>query len=188
MSAPRSGPVRNPSHAGSWYTKDSDDLARELDGYLNDVPDGDGGRDDVNVNSTRKKKPRALIAPHAGYSYSGPAAAWAYKTIDPKAVRRIFLLGPSHHVFLTQCALTKCSVYATPIGNLAIDLVRISHSPHVPWSTEFPIPRTMEYGISNPSYRGVRYFQSLVPWSAVFPIPRTVEYSVPFPIPDINIF
>lgn len=33
--------------------------------------------------------------------------------------------------------------------------------------------RTVEYRISNPSYHGVRYFQSLVPWSAVFPIPRT---------------
>ena len=44
---------------------------------------------------------------HAGYSYSGPAAAWGYKNIDPNAVHRVFLLGPSHHVFLRKCALSR---------------------------------------------------------------------------------
>lgn len=44
---------------------------------------------------------------HAGYSYSGPAAAWGYKNINPDGVARVFLLGPSHHVFLRKCALSS---------------------------------------------------------------------------------
>lgn len=35
--------------------------------------------------------------------------------------KRVFLLGPSHHAYLTKCALTKCSEYETPLGNLIID-------------------------------------------------------------------
>ncbi|WP_083851593.1 AmmeMemoRadiSam system protein B, partial [Sedimentibacter sp. B4] len=51
--------------------------------------------------------PKALIVPHAGYIYSGPSAARAYALLDPFAasVRRVVLLGPAHHVWLTGLAL-----------------------------------------------------------------------------------
>lgn len=58
---------------------------------------------------------------HAGYSYSGPAAAWAYKSLDLSKSKRIFLLGPSHAWYLDQCALSKHTKYATPLGDLVID-------------------------------------------------------------------
>ena len=58
---------------------------------------------------------------HAGYSYSGPAAAWAYKALDLSKARRIFLLGPSHTFYLPGCALSSHSYYATPFGNIALD-------------------------------------------------------------------
>lgn len=58
---------------------------------------------------------------HAGYSYSGPAAAWGYKNIHPENIARVFLLGPSHHVFLRKCALSRAGKYRTPIGDLVID-------------------------------------------------------------------
>ena len=40
---------------------------------------------------------RAIIGPHAGYRYCGANAAYAYRQIDPSRVRRVFVLGPSHH-------------------------------------------------------------------------------------------
>ena len=40
---------------------------------------------------------RAIIGPHAGYRYCGACAAYAYRQIDPSRVRRVFVLGPSHH-------------------------------------------------------------------------------------------
>lgn len=58
---------------------------------------------------------------HAGYTYSGPTAAWAYKSLDLSKAKRIFLLGPSHALYLPGCALTKHSKYATPLGGLLID-------------------------------------------------------------------
>lgn len=35
--------------------------------------------------------------------------------------KRVFLLGPSHHYYLTGCALSKCDTYETPLGNLKVD-------------------------------------------------------------------
>jgi len=58
---------------------------------------------------------------HAGYSYSGPAAAWAYASLDLSKAKRVFLLGPSHALYLPGCALTKHSKYATPLGDLIVD-------------------------------------------------------------------
>lgn len=64
---------------------------------------------------------RAVIAPHAGYSYSGPTAAFAYARIVPEGIRRVFVLGPSHHVALDGCAVTQATHLATPLGPLAVD-------------------------------------------------------------------
>ena len=101
--------TREASHAGSWYSSNRARLSKELDGFLD-------------AAGSHGSTPRALIVPHAGYSYSGPAAAWGYKNVDAGAgIRRVFLLGPSHHVFLRQCALSKCAAYATPLGDLAVD-------------------------------------------------------------------
>jgi len=40
---------------------------------------------------------------------------------DKSSSKRVFLLGPSHHYYLTKCALTRCTTYATPLGNLKVD-------------------------------------------------------------------
>ncbi|KAK4694220.1 MEMO1 family protein, partial [Phenoliferia sp. Uapishka_3] len=58
---------------------------------------------------------------HAGYSYSGPAAAWAYRSVDVSAIDRVFILGPSHHAYLDGCALPTCAEYETPLGSLTLD-------------------------------------------------------------------
>ncbi len=58
---------------------------------------------------------------HAGYSYSGETAAWAYKSLDFSNCKRVFLLGPSHAYYLSGCALSKHAKYATPLGDLVID-------------------------------------------------------------------
>lgn len=100
--------ARRATHAGSWYSNDGDQLAAELTGWLGEAQVTCG-------------KARAIIAPHAGYSYSGPTAAWAYKHIEPSGIRRVFLLGPSHHMYSPRCSLTTCAEYNTPLGALQID-------------------------------------------------------------------
>jgi hypothetical protein len=53
---------------------------------------------------------------HAGYSYCGHVMAHAYKHIEAACVSRIFLLGPSHHVYSRQCMLSRAAEFATPLG------------------------------------------------------------------------
>ncbi|XP_078443545.1 ammeMemoRadiSam system protein B [Wolffia australiana] len=102
--------VRRASHAGSWYTNNSRKLEEELDGWLQAS------------GIVKSSSVRGVIAPHAGFSYSGRAAAYAFGNIDPETISRVFLLGPSHHYYTPRCALTKATVYSTPVGDLSIDL------------------------------------------------------------------
>ncbi|KAJ1718991.1 hypothetical protein LPJ61_006406, partial [Coemansia biformis] len=113
---------RQATHAGSWYSSDPRTLGRELQGWLDCVP-GEvaevvpaDGACAVPVTGAR-----AIIGPHAGYSYSGPNAAYGYRCIDADRIRRVFLLGPSHHVYLEKCALSQCAEYETPLGSIEID-------------------------------------------------------------------
>ncbi|XP_057524839.1 uncharacterized protein LOC130804429 [Amaranthus tricolor] len=102
--------ARRASHAGSWYTSNPSKLAEELEGWLKEA------------GLSKSSDVRGVIAPHAGYSYSGRAAAYAFGNIDPTNISRVFLLGPSHHYYTSQCALSSTTVYETPIGDLPIDL------------------------------------------------------------------
>ncbi|KAJ3392431.1 hypothetical protein HDU84_004137 [Entophlyctis sp. JEL0112] len=103
--------TRVASHAGSWYTDRADTLADSLQTWLNEVP----------LRTVPPRVVKAIIGPHAGYSYSGPTAAHAYAHIDANSVDTVFVLGPSHHVYLDTCALSGCIEYETPLGNLAIN-------------------------------------------------------------------
>lgn len=103
--------IRKAAKAGSWYEANPKALNDELNGYLakaqKSVPAG--------------KTLKAVIGPHAGFSYSGPTAAWAYKNIEPKNYDRVVLLGPSHQLAFSEIALTSCSHWATPFGNVEVD-------------------------------------------------------------------
>jgi len=68
--------------------------------------------------------PRAVIAPHAGYVYSGPIAASAFSTVASvrDRARRILLLGPSHFVPVRGLALSRARAFSTPLGEVAVDV------------------------------------------------------------------
>ncbi|CAG8312421.1 unnamed protein product [Penicillium salamii] len=102
---------RHASHSGSWYSASPDTLTRQLDGWLAQVPDAMG-----KVGSLPTPGARVIIAPHAGFSYSGPCAAYAYKALDLSKAKRIFILGPSHHVSLSTLALPTLTSYRTPLS------------------------------------------------------------------------
>ncbi|XP_060515748.1 protein MEMO1 isoform X2 [Cylas formicarius] len=101
-------PVRRAVHAGSWYTDSGGELSRQLEYWLNQADLTHGPA-------------RAIIAPHAGYQYCGACGGHAYRQISPVVVRRIFVLGPSHHVRLSGCALSSAQKYKTPLYDLHID-------------------------------------------------------------------
>jgi len=126
--------VVRPTAPGSWYTADGQALARELDGWLAATgirrpaaaPAGraaaDGNTGIGNGGPSPPPSPlRAIIAPHAGYSYSGSVAAYAYASIDPAAYDRVVVLGPSHHVYMPGCAVSVATTLRTPVGDLTAD-------------------------------------------------------------------
>lgn len=81
-------------------------------------------------------RPKVLIAPHAGYIYSGPTAAAAYARLAPyrDEIRRVVLLGPAHRVLLHGLAMPGSASFATPLGEVPIDreaLARVESLPQV---------------------------------------------------------
>lgn len=67
--------------------------------------------------------PKAIIAPHAGYIYSGPIAASVYALLAParQTITRVVLLGPTHRVAVRGLALPGVAAFATPLGAVEID-------------------------------------------------------------------
>ncbi|KAH6990687.1 MEMO1 family [Ilyonectria sp. MPI-CAGE-AT-0026] len=107
--------IRPASKAGTWYERSPDVLENQLKRFMAAVPDSIDG---VPLPITGA---RIVIAPHAGYEYSGKCAAWAYKTLDLSRAKRVFILGPSHMYYLEGCAATTFEKYSTPFGDLTVD-------------------------------------------------------------------
>ncbi|AUB79534.1 AmmeMemoRadiSam system protein B [Candidatus Thiodictyon syntrophicum] len=104
---------RQPAVAGAFYPANPVVLGRRVDDLLAGVAD-----------SGALPHPKALIAPHAGYQYSGPIAASAYARLAPIAarIRRVVLLGPAHRLPFRGIAFTGADRLLTPLG--AVDLDR----------------------------------------------------------------
>ncbi|KAF2877138.1 MEMO1 family [Massariosphaeria phaeospora] len=131
--------TRAASHAGSWYSDDKQTLSDELDAWLAEVPDSVQGIGQLSATESPYSYPvpdaRAIIAPHAGYAYSGPTAAWAYKSINWSTVKRVFLIGPSHHKYFDRAVTTQMDKYQTPLGDLIIDKDTVDEIAHE-WQIE----------------------------------------------------
>ncbi len=103
--------VRPAAVAGSFYPGDPSTLHDTVAQLLNNV------RHPVHPA-------KAIIAPHAGYIYSGPTAARAYAGLRPvkDTISRVILLGPAHRVYTHGIALSTAACFSTPLGNVAIDI------------------------------------------------------------------
>jgi len=104
--------VRAPAVAGMFYPADRAELQQMVTDLLEAAP-----------ADKSESPPKALIAPHAGYIYSGPIAATAYACLSSisSTIRRVVLLGPAHRVPLQGLALPAADEFATPMGTIAID-------------------------------------------------------------------
>jgi hypothetical protein len=114
--------VRPPAVAGQFYPGNADDVRRMIQEYMDDaaLPENLG-----NVH--------AVIAPHAGYIYSGPVAGYAFKALQTKVLAApsqkewtIFLLGPAHRVYFHGVALGNYSAFRTPLGDVPIAVDRVA--------------------------------------------------------------
>lgn len=103
--------VRPAAVAGSFYPGDAAVLSREI-------------RQLLAAAGTSPLHPKILIAPHAGYIYSGPVAASAYATLRSQhaQIRRVVLLGPVHRVWVQSLALPDVERFETPLGTIPLDM------------------------------------------------------------------
>jgi AmmeMemoRadiSam system protein B len=103
--------MRPAAVAGLFYPADRGALARTVSDLVGSAP-----RNAAAV-------PKAIIAPHAGYVYSGPIAASAYALLAPArdTITRVVLLGPTHRVAVRGLALPSVSRFVTPLGPVEID-------------------------------------------------------------------
>jgi AmmeMemoRadiSam system protein B len=67
-----------------------------------------------------------LVAPHAGYAFSGQTAAYSYKQAEGRDKSRVILIGPSHFADLGPQAINSSSYYATPLGEIELDADAVS--------------------------------------------------------------
>lgn len=102
--------IRQPAVAGMFYPEDARELTLMVAKFLSGVK--------VNGDSVK-----AIIAPHAGYIYSGPIAASAYAHLSDCAgtIERVVLLGPAHRVNLRGLAVSSAQSFATPLGKVYVD-------------------------------------------------------------------
>ncbi|MCX8005322.1 MAG: AmmeMemoRadiSam system protein B [Burkholderiaceae bacterium] len=115
--------VRPPAVAGLFYPAEQAALRAQVTGLLAAATPAAG-------------RPKMLIAPHAGYVYSGPTAAHAYALLAPyrDEIRRVVLLGPAHRVWVDGVAVPSAQRFATPLGEVPLDhetLARLRTLPDV---------------------------------------------------------
>ena len=93
--------------------------------------------------------PKAIIAPHAGYIYSGPIAASAFKTLEPLRgkIRRVVLVGPSHFVPFAGLALPGADAFETPLGEVPIDADGVARVGEFPQVVSLPAAHGREHGL-----------------------------------------
>jgi len=103
--------VREPVVAGRFYPESEAELSKKINNYL----------DQASIESL-PGKPIAIIAPHAGYQYSGAVAAYSYKAIKGYQYKRVILLAPSHYSRYRGASILDVDAYKTPLG-----LVKLNH-------------------------------------------------------------
>jgi AmmeMemoRadiSam system protein B/AmmeMemoRadiSam system protein A len=105
--------VHKTTLAGTWYPDRPEELRSMIGRFLAEasLPE-----------ALPKRSLAGLVVPHAGYLYSGPVAACAYRLLASAPPRRVVLVGPSHRSAFRGLALSDAGVFETPLGQVRVDL------------------------------------------------------------------
>ncbi len=121
--------IRPPAVAGTFYPADPNALQTMISAYL------------AQARIPELGPVRAIIAPHAGYIYSGPVAAHAFKALSqlPARPRNIYLMGPAHYVYVPGIAVATFHGFSTPLGTVSVaneivDVLLAHGHPFVPFN------------------------------------------------------
>lgn len=132
VASSEAGLVRPAAVAGLFYPAEEAELRDDVMRFLEAAVDRPG-RVPVRASSSpvsgdgsearAMAAPRAVIAPHAGYRYSGPTAGYAYQALASRrdTVRRVVVVGPAHRVPFEGIGVTSARAWSTPLGDMEID-------------------------------------------------------------------
>jgi AmmeMemoRadiSam system protein B/AmmeMemoRadiSam system protein A len=127
--------VRTAGVADSFYPADPAALTAMMDGMLADA-----------TRPPITDPILAVVAPHAGYQYSGPVAAYTYGALKGRKYSRVVVIAPSHFESFDYTSIYDGDAYATPLGSIPVDkdfaaqlakmssTMRLSGHGHVPTS------------------------------------------------------
>lgn len=102
--------IRHAVYSGSWYPGTKEELSSTVDTYLSQVEDIDLAGNII-----------GLVAPHAGFIYSAPVAAYAYKPLKGMSFDTVVILGNAHREGFIGAAIDSARAYANPLGQVDID-------------------------------------------------------------------
>ncbi len=134
--------TRRPAVAGTFYPASPRALEEAVREYLRVAHERQHG-------APREAAPKALIAPHAGYLYSGPVAASGYARIAPRAaeIRRVVLLGPAHRVPVRGLAAPRADVFETPLAPTPLDRAALERVLALPQVVASDTPHAHEHSL-----------------------------------------
>jgi MEMO1 family protein len=131
------GAIRPPAAAGSFYPADAGRLRFAVEGYLA-------------ANGARAvPMPKAVIAPHAGYVYSGPVAGHAFGSLGEEAprIRRVVVIGPAHFVPFRGIAVPQSGAFRTPLGEVPLERSAIDAISDLPQVRVADVPHRPEHAL-----------------------------------------
>ncbi|OFW62579.1 MAG: AmmeMemoRadiSam system protein B [Actinobacteria bacterium RBG_16_67_15] len=149
------GTVRPAAVAGTFYPADPRVLRRTVTDLLAHDPT-------LSVDVI----PRMVIVPHAGYVYSGPVAACAYRLLSTSAAEAALLVGPSHFVAFTGMATPGVDALATPLGEMPTDSALVARAEGHPLVAPRPIAHNREHSLEVQ----LPFLQTILPGVTVVPL------------------
>jgi len=152
----RNPKIRPPAVAGQFYAADRRLLQTTVSALLADAP------------PANELIPKALIAPHAGYVYSGRVAASAFATLRASApsIKRVVLIGPTHYIPVRGIAAPTVEAFQTPLGTVPVDRGLLAAIADLPFVAASDLPHAPEHAIEVE----LPFLQSVLPAFTVAPL------------------
>lgn len=153
MQAQPQASIRPAAVAGHFYPAEPGPLHSAVDTFLQKAE----ATSDYGLGADATP-PKALIVPHAGYVYSGPVAATAYRLLSKSRgkISRVILLGPSHRFSFSGMAATSATAYETPLGLIPIDQEALGLARNIPL-----------FGIADETHIGEHCLETQLPFLQV---------------------
>jgi AmmeMemoRadiSam system protein B len=127
--------IRPAVAAGRFYPAEPQRLKSDISAMLTKAP------------AAPANPPKALIAPHAGYAYSGEVAARAFAMIPGVLTNRVILIGPAHYVAFRGIAVPRVDAFATPLGSVPVDRQGLAAFSDLPFVVENDAAHAPEHAL-----------------------------------------